>query len=166
MPKPQRKNFFTKDNAKEMARRSHAVQAANRLAGKCTVPLKQLLAPGAPDDLYQQGRVRKIREQIEAVNKLLDGETDAVKLDRYASALCRLAELERVTAGRPLPGARRPSPERAGRAVPFTAYDFPSSPAGAQEAASCGVDAPAGGVPSQNPAGETTQGSSAQCLRG
>jgi len=36
---------------------------------------------------------------------------DASQLDRFASALERLAELERVLSGRPLPGSRRPPRE-------------------------------------------------------
>jgi hypothetical protein len=38
-------------------------------------------------------------------------EEDPAKIDRLASAQARLAEQERLLAGRPLPGSRRPAAE-------------------------------------------------------
>ena len=39
-------------------------------------------------------------------------EDDPGKLDRLASAQARLSEQERILRGEPLPGSRRPAPER------------------------------------------------------
>lgn len=40
-------------------------------------------------------------------------EPDAAKLDRLASAMSKLADQERISDGRPLPGSRKPGVERA-----------------------------------------------------
>jgi hypothetical protein len=40
-------------------------------------------------------------------------ETDAQQLNWLATAQARLSEQERILSGRPLPGSRRPSPDRA-----------------------------------------------------
>jgi hypothetical protein len=47
------------------------------------------------------------------LDELFLAERDPQKLDRLASASAKLSELERIMAGRPLPGSHRPvSPKR------------------------------------------------------
>ena len=71
--------------------------------------------PTTPDD-FTTRKLARIRGQIDAVESLLDGATEPQAVDRFANALTRLYDLERVLAGRPLPGSRRPVPEgRRGR---------------------------------------------------
>jgi hypothetical protein len=81
----------------------------------------------APD--YQASRLSRTRAQIELLNTLLEREAtktrpDAGQLDRLASALERLSELERILDGRPMPGTMRP-----GSAPPPRAAGPPPRPA-------------------------------------
>lgn len=109
-------------NAAEMARKSHAARKAAidalRIAAN-PIPL--------PDpDLYLSRRLYRVREQIERLSDMLDQEEDPAKLDRLASALERLAEMERVLDNRPGPGNRRPPredpPSSAAKPAPRPAF--------------------------------------------
>lgn len=60
-------------------------------------------------DGYNIHRIASVRAQIERLDGLMLKTTDAHKLDRLASALAKLSELERVLDGRPLPGSHRPT---------------------------------------------------------
>ena len=62
-----------------------------------------------------------MRKQIERIDQMLSKETDPAKIDRLAAAFGRLSEIERQLAARPLPGSRRPAPEKPvqGRALAF-----------------------------------------------
>lgn len=84
-----------------------AAQAA--LPSLCEPPLE-------PPASYPDRLKARVRLQVELVCSQLDKEAtkahcDGAKLDRLASALERLAELERVLDGRPGPGNRRPPRE-------------------------------------------------------
>jgi hypothetical protein len=46
--------------------------------------------------------------QLDRIDGMIEKETDPMKLDRLASAQARLAEQERLLAGRPMPGSFRP----------------------------------------------------------
>lgn len=59
---------------------------------------------------FQKTRIPRVREQIQQLDSLFETESDPQKLDRLASALARLYEIERLASGRPLPGSMRPSP--------------------------------------------------------
>lgn len=59
--------------------------------------------------------IRRVRAQVDGLLNHIDAELDKRKADGQrlnwlASALERLAELERILDGRPLPGSRRPPP--------------------------------------------------------
>lgn len=99
---------FSAANAKEMAARSHLLRKQRvqelRLAAN-PVPLPA-------DDSYVERRLSRVRQQIEVLSDMLESESDPQKIDRLASAIARLAEYERQLANRPLPGSRRPAPER------------------------------------------------------
>jgi len=61
------------------------------------------------DDPYVRDQVKRLRQHIDRLNaKLLEAE-DAGEIDRLASALGRLREMERQLSGRPLPGSYRPT---------------------------------------------------------
>lgn len=55
---------------------------------------------------------------LDRLDALLDRERDPQALDRLASAYAKLADQERILSGRPLPGSRRPKPEREPKAQP------------------------------------------------
>jgi hypothetical protein len=83
-------------------------------------------------DLGEHARLRleRVRLQLDRVDKMMMEEDDPQRIDRLASAQMRLAEQERILAGRPLPGSRKPVPDRAdrrqGRAV--VVYDVEPAP--------------------------------------
>jgi hypothetical protein len=60
---------------------------------------------------YAGARLMRVRVQLDRLDELMLTESDPQKLDRLASAQARLSEQERVLAGRPLPGLRRPAKE-------------------------------------------------------
>lgn len=106
------------------------------------------LEPAAP---YPERLKTRVRLQVELVCCQLDKEAckpccDGAKLDRLASALERLAELERVLDGRPGPGNRRPPREDPPAARPAAAPRPPAIPTPAsatQPAAQPGTSEPA-----------------------
>jgi len=96
-----------------------------------TSPVLQLPSPvPSPQETGRQGGVKsgqvrrmksanwlerrrlRVRALIGRLDDMVGVETDAQKLDRLASAQAKLAEQERILDGRPLPGSRKPRPER------------------------------------------------------
>lgn len=78
------------------------------------VPVAIPAVPVTEVDGYCKKRIRRVREQIEALNERLDAQIesgDAKDLKALTDAIGRLAELERILSGRPLPGQRRPGRE-------------------------------------------------------
>ncbi len=67
-----------------------------------------MLVTTVADD-YPAQRLAIGRTQIEGLNRLFLATADPQRLNWLANAMCRLAELERVLAGRPTPGTRPPS---------------------------------------------------------
>jgi hypothetical protein len=94
-------------NAREMAAKSHAArrQRAAQAAQRAT-PTVQM--PPVADGFVAE-RLSRTREHIEQLNRLFAVCSDPHKLDRLASAISRMSEIERVLAGRPLPGSFRPA---------------------------------------------------------
>ena len=68
-----------------------------------------------PDEEYRLKRLIRTREQLEMLDRQLDGETDPKHVKSLADAIARLSEVERNLAGRPLPGSRRPGREKPAR---------------------------------------------------
>jgi DNA repair ATPase RecN len=100
--------FINAENAADLARKSwHARRQAKAAAEQAEQQKheQKLL----PQDDYIQRRIARVREQIEMLSDMLDQEEDPNKLDRLASAIDRLDEMERKHAGRPLPGSLKPS---------------------------------------------------------
>lgn len=107
-PPKVKRGFFTTENAARYAALGHA---ARRLR-ESTVA-----APANPQpvtlicDDFTTRKLARVRGQIDAVEKLLDAATEPQAVDRFANALTRLYDLERILAGRPLPGSRKPPAE-------------------------------------------------------
>jgi hypothetical protein len=100
--------LFTRENARTMAVRGHQLRKQRleelRIAAN-PVPLPA-------DNSYVERRLARVRQQIENLSDMLESEKEPAKLDRLASCLARLSEIERQLANRPLPGSRRPAPDR------------------------------------------------------
>lgn len=61
---------------------------------------------------FADRRLLRVREQLEKLDALAAGEKDTKRLKELADATTRLSEQERILAGRPLPGSRRPSSDK------------------------------------------------------
>jgi hypothetical protein len=82
------------------------------MARKLVVPgLEPPAVPTPPPETpnsYVSQRLSRVRLQLARLDDLIEAESDPHKLDRLASAQARLAEQERIMAGRPLPSSMRP----------------------------------------------------------
>ena len=125
LPTKIRPRFFTKENARQFQAKSAAARKQASLARlaeptpKPTAPVAKPTAEPIADSCVNEFTKRKlarIRGQIDRVEGLLDAACEPQAVDRFANALTRLYDLERVLAGRPLPGSKRPAPERATKA--------------------------------------------------
>jgi hypothetical protein len=105
-------------NAREMAARSHESRRARTLLAKTegldpaqtTAAIPADSSPALED--FALRRLARLRKQLDRLDAMVEGETDPQRLERLASAGFRLAEQERVLANRPLPGSRRPPPQK------------------------------------------------------
>ena len=146
--------LFTTANARQYAAKGHARKRemlANLRQAAHPVPLPR-------DDSYVERRLARVREQLLRLDGFLDSEDDPGKIDRLASAIHRLSEIERVLAGRPTPGQRKPKEEQVTNPNAAVAWlaDAIDVPQVAPPAA------PAGPVaPTDQPADTTTSGSQA-----
>lgn len=131
--------LITAANSRQMAAKSlEARRAAKQAALDREALLKRLikaeeerliksaeasaqLPANAPEDDYLSERLGTVRKQIAGLDAMIEGAADAQTIDRIASAIARLSELERLYAGRPLPGSRRPSADRSKPSYVFTA---------------------------------------------
>jgi hypothetical protein len=111
--------LFTTATAREMAARSHAARlkrTTQREAARVVAPGFPQAKPQQDDDaLFIAKRLARVRKQLDRIDGMIEKEIDPMKLDRLASAQARLAEQERILAGRPMPGSLRPKkpPEQA-----------------------------------------------------
>jgi hypothetical protein len=106
---------FTKDNASLFG------QAGAEIRWRTPKPEPPALPQPIAPDTFNAARLLRVRDQLIKLDAMIMKETDPQKLDRLASAQARLSEQERIIAGRPLPGARRPAAEGARRARVETA---------------------------------------------
>jgi hypothetical protein len=144
------KAFFTKANASEYARKGNAIRW-HSLPKPEPQPVTSLPEPVriAQDD-FTQRKLARVRVQIERVEDLLTAATEPQAVDRYAAALARLYEIERILAGRPLPGSRRPAAEPKGSTQDAGAWIVEAKPA-------CGSDTTTGSVQPAQPEASTPQ---------
>ena len=118
--------LFTAATAREAALRSHAPTSARfKQPEPEPQPAPSPQAAEIADD-FTVRKLARVREQIDSVEKLLDAATEPQAVDRFANALTRLYDLERILAGRPLPGSRRPTEDRAPRRQPRTEPAYPA----------------------------------------
>lgn len=113
MPTP----LITRENAVEFAHRSAESRRRNRAArieqaARERQALEDLARITVPNDEYVQKRLARVRAQLDKIDAQLLNEHDPQRVERLAAASSRLAEQERVLAGRPAPGAYRPSAPR------------------------------------------------------
>lgn len=95
-----------------MAARSHAARKSKSLSGEpAESPAPQLpqTKPGEPQDPYVAAKLTRVRLHIDRLDAMLDTESDPQKIDKLASAITRLSELERQLSNRPLPGSFKPA---------------------------------------------------------
>ena len=86
--------------------------------------------PAQIADDYISKKLLRVRKQLARLDDLLDEEDEPALIDRLASAIGRLSEIERNLAGRPLPGSRKPAPDRPDRRQSRTGImlDDPAQP--------------------------------------
>jgi predicted metal-dependent hydrolase len=95
-------------------RRKKAAQAKilAALAAQHALTVK-LPAPVEPDAVFVSKQINQLREHIDRLHTLISKARDAQTIDKLSSAIAKLAEQERILAGRPLPGSHRSSKQRA-----------------------------------------------------
>jgi hypothetical protein len=138
---------FTAATAPEMAAKSHASRKQRpgngNLAGESS-PQTPQAGPHEAATAYVNARLSRVREQLDLVDKRITEQAKAKTVDgQVLNWLCaaqeRLAEQERILAGRPLPGSRRPAADRgSARAMielsPLLADEQPAAPVQVQPA--------------------------------
>lgn len=116
---------FTPENAREMAKRSWDARRAALAAQIAALTPKTSPEPAkAQCDPFLKQQTLALRARMKEIDKLLSLEAasddpDAAKMDRLASAWSKLAEQERISDGRPLPGSRKPANEPSTKRKPF-----------------------------------------------
>lgn len=105
------KSRFTSANAKEMARRAKESRERNKLA-KLNAPPAPPPVAVMPADEYLAGRITSARAEIERLTKKAAKAVDALDCERLARAVGQWSEVERIAAGRPLPGSKKPGEEK------------------------------------------------------
>jgi len=127
---------FTAANAAENARK--AVQARIRRKAEQEQAIAQAkadlelvkpllgkaieLATGhasVPDSEYRLQRLARTREQIETLDAQLLATDDPRAIKAITDSIRNLAEIERILAGRPLPGSHRPTKPKSGTVQSF-----------------------------------------------
>jgi hypothetical protein len=126
-----------------MAAKAHAVRRANSLAAReARIAQAQpsqtgsALAAGNPTlDAFVSQTLLRVRKQMHRLDRMISDELDPAKLDRLAAAFGRLSEIEQRLADRPLPGSKRPTPEKSspGRSASLLLGSDPSPSPGQVE---------------------------------
>ncbi len=66
-----------------------------------------------PDEIYRLKRLDRVRRQMAMIDRLIESETMPDALSKLATASAKLADQERLLAGRPTPGSNKPVAKRA-----------------------------------------------------
>lgn len=111
--------LITRETAREYNRRSLEAKRLRAVAReKAIQDLTQKHVTAAQSDDFTNRRLLRVRKQLNMIDDAIDDELrkddgpDGQRIDRLASASARLSEIERQLADRPLPGSRRPAPEK------------------------------------------------------
>ncbi len=91
--------MITAANASELAAKSHE---ARRLA-KLMLENGDVPKPLLPDEKHQKLTLSRVRAQLERCFQMMAKEEDPGKMDRLASAIARLNELDRQLTNRSMP---------------------------------------------------------------
>lgn len=102
----------------ETAAKFHALNAEKR-----KTRLEKIRRAREADEIpsdWVQDRLRRAREHLARLDKLFEAEASKAKpeaktLKEYADAMARLQTQEQQLSGRPLPGSRKPAPDRVPR---------------------------------------------------
>ena len=117
---------FTAATARENAAKAHAARRQRLASGNPaaeTFPQAPQVGPHEAANDYVSRRLARVRVQLDLVDRRITEQANAKTVDgQVLNWLCsaqeRLAEQERVLAGRPLPGSRKPAPDRGERRGP------------------------------------------------
>jgi hypothetical protein len=106
--------LFTRESAREMARRSNEVQAAKRRErASIASPAAYAITTATPEPQYAAIRLIRVRGLLDRIDRMMAIEADPQKLDRLAAAADKLSQQECWLSGRPRPGVRKPTRGRA-----------------------------------------------------
>ena len=124
---------WTKELASALGKRSAAARRAKKLllaTGQMSAPQVEPVVNGATEQptVAPSVELACARNQLAQANGKLtaaleDDDTEAVNVERLTRAVASLREQVRILEGRPLPGARRPGPERVRREGPAAPLD-------------------------------------------
>jgi len=124
--------FITAANAKDLS----AIGVETRRLKKQT-KLVRLMQYGPELDRYAARRLMRVRHQLVLVSETFEAEIvkkmdldRSLAIDRLASAIARLSEIERQLANRPLPGSFKPqsASSKARRVHESVLLDMPVEP--------------------------------------
>ena len=155
--------LITSANARELGIKSAAIRKERKALGLPDRPLKLADSALKPVDPFTTLRLSRVRRQLTRIDEMMLDEVDPQKLDRLASAQSRLAEQERILAGRPLPGSRRPKEEveaKTSAAVAWLADSIDVSQVAPPAAPRLDPEPPAGPDAPTAPTADTTTGGS------
>lgn len=107
---------ITPEKSRQMQERRRALKIERELNEE-RARIKRELQPEAEPaqpkpDPYLDKQITRARKQLDRLYSMLAEEMDPQKIDRLASAISRLSEIERQLADRPLPGSKRPSMDK------------------------------------------------------
>lgn len=116
-----------RESIKQAAKQAAANPFQALTAQPATVQLTGTHGP----DTFARERLAKVRKQVLKLDCLLsdacdDPELDPGHIDKLASAISRLSEIERQLSDRPLPGSKRPAPEKASQGKASLLLSSPS----------------------------------------
>jgi hypothetical protein len=108
------KIYFTSLTARLASAKGHEAKRLRKANSTTAAILAAVPPPPPPDmpDVYLAQRLTRVRAQLDRIDAMLLVESNPQHLDRLAAACARLSEVERQLAGRPAPGAYRPSAPR------------------------------------------------------
>jgi hypothetical protein len=112
LEQPFRADFATRfkaGSARSAGVKSGEARRLKRLQEQATPAFEPVQKPAPPLDTFISDRLESTRAEIRRVAGLLAKCEDPAEVDKYASALSRLHDIERTLAGRPLPGSLRPT---------------------------------------------------------
>jgi hypothetical protein len=106
---------FTRETAAIASIKGNASRWSRPRVSQAPAAIPEIVPELAND--FALRRLNRVREQLDKLDALASGEKDTKRLKELADATTRLSEQERILAGRPLPGSRRPKEGREPRSA-------------------------------------------------